>query len=101
MTTLPQTTNVRLPRPVSGPMQLAPGQHGALATSQGGSGQPPQTNEMWRVLRSHIWLILITVFLIAPAAGVGANFYLSRYYPKYTAAGFVQVQPMQNPNVLK
>lgn len=96
MTTLPQTTNVRLPRPAGGQIQLA-SQGGALATSapraeQGGA------SDVWRVIRGHIWMILIVVCIIAPAAGYGLNYYLAKNYPRFTSAGFIQVQPQTNPN---
>src|SRR4051794_12859048 len=101
MTTLPQTTNVRLPRPMPGGMQLAgpAGGGGGLAhavapaTQQGAS-------EIWRVIRGHIWMIVIVSCFLAPAAGYGANYLLAKYYPRYTAAGFIQVQPPPKPSAV-
>jgi succinoglycan biosynthesis transport protein ExoP len=92
MTTLPQTTNVRLPRPAPGGMQLAgPGggmtAGGIAASTQQGAG------DAWRVIRTHIWLILIVTCIIAPAAGYGVNMYLARNFPRYTSAGYIMVQP--------
>ncbi|HEY7117450.1 MAG TPA: hypothetical protein VH475_12755, partial [Tepidisphaeraceae bacterium] len=92
MTTLPQTTHVRLPRPMAGGMQLA-AQGGLAASGGGGTGSQQGANEVWRVIRSHLWMILIVTCVIAPIAGVGVNYFLARNYPRYTAAGFIQVQP--------
>src|SRR5688500_16208507 len=100
MTTLPQTTNARLPRPVSGGMQLAgPGGGGALATAQG--GQQQGASDIWRVIRSNIWMILIVAGILAPVSGYFANAFLAKNYPRYTAAGFIQVQPPVAPSVVK
>jgi capsular exopolysaccharide synthesis family protein len=93
MTTLPQTTNVRLPRPASGGIQIAQAGGGGLALGGGGAGTGQGSNEIWRVIRAHIWMILLVTLVIAPAAGYGVNTLLARKYPRYTAAGYIQVQP--------
>jgi succinoglycan biosynthesis transport protein ExoP len=96
MTTLPQTTNVRLPRPAQGGLQLAQ-QGGGLAIG-GGAGAPQQgANEIWRVIRSHLWMIILVAGVIAPVAGYGVNYLLAKKYPRYTAAGYIQVQPQVQP----
>src|SRR5438034_10172249 len=92
MTTLPQTTNVRLPRPMGGGIQLA-GAGGALAAAGGGQQTQQGASEVWRVIRSHIWMILIVSLIVAPLAGYGAHIFLRAKYPKYTAVGVIQVQP--------
>src|SRR4051794_13159549 len=96
MTTLPQTTNVRLPRPSSGAIQLA-GQH-ALAAPREAAAQQAGASEVWRIIRSHIWMILIVTCIIAPVAGYGVNYFLGKYYPKYTAVGWIEVKPMGQPS---
>jgi capsular exopolysaccharide synthesis family protein len=90
---LPQTTNVRLPRPASGGIQVAQQGGGGLAVGGGGAGAGQGSNEIWRVIRAHIWMILLVTLVIAPAAGFGVNTLLARKYPRYTAAGYIQVQP--------
>ncbi len=97
MTTLPQTTNVRLPRPAQGAIQ-AGGGGGMLAPSGGAGTQPQSGNEAWRVIRAHIWMIVIVTVILSPAAGFGVNWYLKENYPRYTATGYIQVQPQVNPN---
>src|SRR5256885_14349928 len=84
MTTLPQTTNVRLPRPMGGGIQLA-GAGGALATAGAGQQTQQGASEVWRVIRSHIWMILIVSLIVAPLAGCRADIFLRAKYPKYMA----------------
>src|SRR5712671_4418999 len=98
MTTLPQTTNVRLPRPVSGGMQIATHGGGGLAAA-GAAGVQQGAGDAWRVIRSHIWMILIVTCIIAPLAGWGANLFLAKNYPRYTSTGYIQVQPQVQPDV--
>lgn len=94
MTTLPQTTNVRLPRPMAGGMQLAqPG--GGMTVGGIAAGTQQGASDAWRVIRSHIWLILIVTCVLAPAAGYGVNFYLAKNFPRYTSSGLIMVQPQQ------
>jgi capsular exopolysaccharide synthesis family protein len=81
-------------------MQLA-GQGGGLAFPAAAAPQAQQgSGDVWRVIRSHIWLILIVAGVLAPLAGVGANWYLGKYHPRFTAAGFVQVQPQVQPTAV-
>ena len=69
MTTLPQTAPIRLPRTVPGgqmPGQLGPIQSHAhpvfpVAPLAGQSQMGPA--DVWRVIRSNIWLILVTLVL--------------------------------------
>ena len=92
MTTLPQTTNIRLPRPVGlgpmagGPMGLAHAQH-APSAPVGMSG-----GDVWRVIRANLWLIIISL-AAAVVIGLGMYFYLARFHPRFTAVGYVQVAP--------
>ena len=85
MTTLPQTTNVRLPRPMNGAIQVAAPGGGLVAGGGGAAASQQGASDVWRVIRTHIWLILIVTCIIAPAAGYGVNFFLARNYPRYTS----------------
>ena len=93
MTTLPQTTNVRLPRPMNGAMQVAAPGGGMVAGAGAGGANQQGASDVWRVIRTHIWLILIVTCIIAPAAGYGVNFFLARNYPRYTSTALIEVQP--------
>src|SRR5688572_4829401 len=90
MTTLPQTTTVRLPRPAqAGPMSIA-----GPATVQA----PPSSFQMsggdvWRVLRANMWLIIGLVAFSA-VAGYGLYRFLAAKHASYTATGYIQIQPI-------
>ena len=93
MTTLPQTTPMRLPRPAGGgqitiPNGSAPGM---IAMPSGGGGAQMTASDVWRVFRSNWWLIAIMV-VVAGIAGYFVNGYLAKHYPKYTAPALVKVQ---------
>jgi succinoglycan biosynthesis transport protein ExoP len=97
MTTLPQTTMSRLPRPMgSGPMAV----QGAMV----GQGAAPAAvvgmtaGDVWRVIRAHMWLII--GFVVAGAVlGTVANWYLSLHYKRFTATGLVQVSPTRTGDI--
>src|SRR6185436_18011681 len=96
MTTLPQTTNIRLPRPMSGGMQLAQGGPGGALGPLAAQGQSGGT-DAWRVIRANLWWMLIVVCVFAPAIGFGINEVLKRKFPRYTARGIIEVQDRINP----
>ncbi|MEA2707718.1 MAG: polysaccharide biosynthesis transport protein [Phycisphaerales bacterium] len=97
MTTLPTTTPMRLPRP-------APATPLALPASMGGASVNAfQMNgsDVWRVIRSNVWLIL-AMFVLSIVVGVGLYAYLVKFHASYTATGLTQVNPPTNmANVLK
>jgi capsular exopolysaccharide synthesis family protein len=82
-----------LPRPVGlGPMAPA-GVGGALAHAHAQAAPAGMSGgDVWRVLRANIWLI-IGAFILSIGIGVVAYMYLSWYHPRFTAVGYVQVQP--------
>jgi capsular exopolysaccharide synthesis family protein len=87
MTTLP-TTSIRYPRPAPGvPAVHAPAGPSPLSPQPGAA---LTTSDVIRVLRSNLWLIILSVIVFG-GLGVAANWYLGKYYPKYTARGWVQV----------
>ena len=85
MTTLPQTTPLRLPRPPGSAVTVAPvvSLPGGAPVSHGMSA-----NDVWRVIRGNLWLIA-TMLCVSLIAGYAANRLLERYAPKYTASGVV------------
>src|SRR5688500_6660317 len=93
MTTLPQTTPMRLPRPAGGAGQIAipsaaPGGMVGLS-SQAGTGMTGA--DVWRVFRSNWWLIALFVVL-AGGAGIIINRYLAKHHPQYKSTGLVKVE---------
>ncbi|HRK32471.1 MAG TPA: hypothetical protein PLD59_15510, partial [Tepidisphaeraceae bacterium] len=89
MTTLPTTTAVRMPRQ-STQTALGPVQPMALAQS-GPAGGTMTANDVFRVLRANLWLIIFSLILFG-ILGVVANQLLLKYYPRFTAVGFIRVE---------
>jgi polysaccharide biosynthesis transport protein len=96
MTTLPQTTPMRLPRP-SGPSQLA------VPTAPAGMPVAPGTQmtggDIWRVIRANLWLIIL-ITGVAALGGWKLNDYLARYYSTYTSTGLLRVLAVESTNPL-
>jgi capsular exopolysaccharide synthesis family protein len=67
----------------------APGQMMAHAAAPGGG---MSSGDVWRIIRAHIWLIIV-LLVISAIGGYAINAYLSRYYSRYTATGLIQIQP--------
>lgn len=92
MTTLPQTTAIRVPRPTNGQMLPSPI---SVPSSMGPamvSGVQMTPADVWRVIRGNLWLILL-ITVLAAGAGVGLYFYLLKFHPVYTAKGYIQIRP--------
>jgi capsular exopolysaccharide synthesis family protein len=53
--------------------------------------------DVWRVIRANIWLILAALVL-SVLLGIAANYVLARKFPRYTAIGYVQIQPIRGYN---
>ena len=98
MTTLPTTTPMRLPRPAgAGPLALGgPGQPGFAQSN----ASPMNGADVWRVIRSNLWLI-IALLVLSSVAGYLLNRYLWRYHRSYTAVGFVEVNPTINMDLIR
>jgi hypothetical protein len=89
MTTLPQASLMRLPRPPGG-SSLAIPYNGAQPMAA-----PPSTSQLtfgdvMRVLRANAWLIII-MLILSIAGGYGANTWLAKYHSRYTATGWIEV----------
>lgn len=85
MTTLPTTSNFRLPRgPGSGGPMVPP----TPPTGGGSGGLAPALTpaDIWRVLRGNLWLIAAVV-IVAVAVGIGIYTYLLKNDPKYRSLG--------------
>jgi hypothetical protein len=46
--------------------------------------------DVWRVLRANTWLIIVGLIL-SGIIGYGANWFLNRYYARFTARGWIQI----------
>ena len=103
MTTLPNTAPIRLPRQTPGlPSPNGNGHVTALAPvaahpvlgvpHAGGPGAAQLTPaDVWRVIRSNLWLIILSL-LVAGGAGVAVNQYvLKPYFSRFTSTGLVRV----------
>ena len=90
MTTLPTTTPMRLPRPAGATPLALPG---ALPAQQA-AGTQMTGADVWRVIRSNIWLILI-MLVVFTGLGFGMYWFLDKYHSSYTATGFIQINPPQ------
>ena len=101
MTTLPQTTPMRVARPSNGSVAMIPTNGQAMHLSPypmgpgaPGSGAAFQMSgaDVWRVIRTNLWLI---IGLVVVAGGIGfvLNQYLLKKHAKYSASGLIQVQP--------
>ncbi|HEV2293257.1 MAG TPA: polysaccharide biosynthesis tyrosine autokinase [Tepidisphaeraceae bacterium] len=97
MTTLPQTTSVRMPRPSNGAAITAPGPVGAPYSGGSGAAAGGGFNmtgaDVWRVIRTNLWLIL-AVLLLSTLVGGGLYYYLLKKHASYTASGYIQIQPL-------
>lgn len=92
MTTLPQTTPMRLPRPAGGGQLTIPSAAGAGGPLGQSAGMIQMTaSDVWRVFRSNWWLIALMMIAFG-VAGFFVNRYLAQKYPKYEASGLVTIQ---------
>ncbi len=91
MTTLPQTTTVRVPRATGPSALMVPGMGIPQGPVQPMAAQMSGA-DVWRVIRANMMLIICTVavFLLL---GIVAYFWLAKYHPRYTAVGLIEVQP--------
>ena len=89
MTTLPQTSPMRLPRPNPSHLAIpsAAGHPGAVAHP---AVQPLTGQDIWRVIRTNIWLIL-GLMALAAVAGYFVNWWLLAKFPRYTSTALIQV----------
>src|SRR2546423_15584683 len=102
MTTLPQTTQMRLARPVA-PTHLAIPNAAptALATpfQQAPSATQLTGGDVLRVIRANFWLI-VSVVLLAAVAGFFLNMWLSAKYARFTSTALMRVNVLiEKPRV--
>jgi polysaccharide biosynthesis transport protein len=99
MTTLPQSS-LRLPRASSAMQQF--NIPGAMAPAAAHAAPAHQMTgaDVWRVIRSNMWLILI-LLIASVIGGYLVNLYLLRYHPRYTAKGIVAISPPVQMDPLK
>jgi len=97
MTTLPQTTSIRLPRP-TGSTQLAVPTAPPHGVASGGPAFQMTGADVWRVIRANLWLIALFV-IAGTIGGYYLNGYLERHYSTYTATGIARILPLQSMDI--
>lgn len=100
MTTLPQTSSMRMVRqPQGGASPVVPvgGPAGTPAVSSAAltGGKQMTGGDVWRVIRANLWLIIISL-IVSAIVGFAVNWLLLRYYPRYTAYGFIKIEQAMN-----
>ncbi len=97
MTTLPQTTTpLRLPRlPEGSGTQLSIPTAMPVGVVPNITGPAMSGGDVWRVIRSNWWLIVLGVVASA-VVGYFVNRYLANHYSRYTASGLVLIHPDQD-----
>ena len=96
MTTLPQTTPIRLPRPAGGTPLAIPS--GPAAAGPAGGFQMTGA-DVWRVIRANLWLVILLV-VVCGVGGYFFNGYLEKNYAIYTATGYIRILPVQQMDPL-
>ena len=97
MTTLPQTTPIRLPR-VAGQTQLAV-PSGTQASSAAPQGPQMTFGDVRRIILQNLWLIALLVGLSA-VGGWFLNDYLAKHDARYTTAGLIRIRAVQSADPL-
>ena len=100
MTTLPQTTSMRIARQPGAAPMMVPGSPTGMPP--GGAGSATTAKQMtggdaWRVIRSNMWLILLSVIVAGVLGYVVNRFVLLKYFARYTATGYVQIVQPPDP----
>ena len=100
MTTLPQTTPIRLPRVAGSSSQLAVpgGQAATVAAAPAGIQMTP--GDVWRVIRANLWLIVLLA-VVSAVGGFFLNDYLAKHYARYSTYGLIRIRGQQSTNPLQ
>jgi polysaccharide biosynthesis transport protein len=97
MTTLPQTTPVRVPP------GLGPGLNFPLPGAPAGIPMPAvgmTGADAWRVIRANLWLIIL-LLIVSAAAGYGAHRLLLKYHARFTSSGLLEIGTRQWMNLVE
>jgi capsular exopolysaccharide synthesis family protein len=99
MTTLPQTTPIRLPR-AGGNSQLAMPAGAPISTAGPAAPSFAMTGgDVWRVIRANMWLIII-MLMLSTVAGYFTYDYLAKHKSAYTTLGWVKMAPLESVDPL-
>ena len=94
MTTLPQTTPIRLPRVTSSSSSALAVPNGSSGAVMTGPVVQMTAGDVWRVIRSNLWLIVLLVGVSA-VGGFFLNDYLAKHYSAYSSSGLIRIRPLQ------
>src|SRR6476661_2596115 len=98
MTTLPQTAPIRLPRTI--PAGQLPGQLGPIATHAHPVFPTPLGNapmaaaDVWRVIRSNLWLIILMLAVFAGGGYATNRYILKPHFARYESTALLRVTPL-------
>lgn len=90
MTTLPQTSPVRVPRSMTGG-SLAPQSGGAMAGAIPAVSGMTSTDVL-RVIRQNLWLIILAVIAGGVCGFLLNDYYLLKHFSSYKTSGFITVR---------
>ncbi len=93
MTTLPQTTPIRLPR-LAGSSQLSVPNGGPVGGVGVAAAAPMSPGDVWRVIRSNMWLIVI-LLAVSGVGGYFLNGYLARHFAAFSTSALIKIRPVQ------
>ncbi len=96
MTTLPQTSPMRLPRPASSHLAI-PSAGGPMGPVQPVQGQVNSITlqDVWRVIRANL-LLIIAFVAVSAVGGYLLNQWLLTHYPRYTSTILISVRSIQD-----
>jgi succinoglycan biosynthesis transport protein ExoP len=98
MTTLPQTTALRLPR-AGGQSHLALPANAPLAVAPAAGGSQLSMGDLWRIIRTNLWLMILMV----AATGTGGYFlngWLEKNHTVYQTKGILRIYPPMSSDPL-
>src|SRR4051812_10587919 len=91
MTTVPQTTPMRLARRSGSTKWALPSAGMTVSTGGPGPGFQMTGGDVWRVIRANLWLIIL-LLIVSSVAGWYVNGLLEK---QYTSTAYLSIEPKQ------